>query len=108
MTSEEKDNERRFQVGEVYIATPAIQGQPRKLAAIIGREGSMLQVAFVDELVVGESKMYDGRDFASLETRIGRYNISACVKAAAKDAAIVNDILKSQKKLKDREAIGND
>lgn len=96
MTTEEEADTRRFHVGEVYVATPAIKGQPRKLAAIVGRDGESLQVAFVDELVVGTAEVFDGRDFAVLETRIGPYNISACVKANAKEAAKVNAILKEK------------
>lgn len=99
MTTEEEDKAMRFRVGEVYVATPALKGQPRRLAAIIGREGPELQVAFVDELVAGRARRFEGRDFAVLLTRIGQYDISACVKANAREATIINDILKSQRRL---------
>ena len=90
---------REFQVGQVYVATPALVGQPRKLGAIIGIEGATIQVAFVDELVAGRARRFEGRDFAVLVTRIGQYDISACVKANAREATIINDILKSQRRL---------
>lgn len=91
-----EDVGRKFKVGAVYIATPAIKGQPKKLGAILSRDGATLQVAFVDELVLGQVKHVAGRDFATVRTRSGQYNLSACVKVAAADAAIVNDILKHQ------------
>ena len=108
MTTEEKADTRRFHVGEVYIATPALEGLPRKLGVVIGKEGASLQVAFVDELVAARAQVLDGRDFATLETRTGRYNISARVKAEAKDAAIVNDILREREKAEGTSAIKTD
>ena len=95
-------------MGEVYIATPALEGLPRKLGVVIGKEGASLQVAFVDELVAARAQVLDGRDFATLETRTGRYNISARVKAEAKDAAIVNDILREREKAEGTSAIKTD
>ena len=98
ITMEEELEEigRKFKVGAVYIATPALEGQPKKLGVVIGKSDSMLQVAFVDELATGRTEEIEGHDYAILKTRSGQYNLSACVKAAAADAAIVNDILKHQ------------
>lgn len=98
MGKEEAEIWQEFKMGEVYVATPALQGQPNKLVAVIGKNGSTLQLAFVDGLAVGKTKVYDGKEFAMIETSIGRYNIFAGVKAAAKEAAIVNEILKNQGK----------
>jgi len=91
-----EDIGRKFKVGAVYIATPALAGLPEKLGVIIGKSGATLQVAFVDELATGRTKEIEGRDFATVKTQTGQYNLSACMKAAAADAAIVNDILKHQ------------
>lgn len=96
MTTEAEKSGRVFEVGAVYIATPALEGQPKKLGVVIGKSGETLQVAFVDELATGRTEEIEGRDFATVRTRSGQYNLSACVKAAAADAAIVNDILKHQ------------
>ena len=98
ITTEEglEDIGRKFEVGAVYVATPALEGQPKKLGVVIGKSGETLQVAFVDELATGRTEEIEGRDFATVKTRSGQYNLSACVKAAAADAAIVNDILKHQ------------
>ena len=93
-----EDIGRKFKVGAVYIATPAQKGQLRRLGVVIGKSDAMLQVAFVDELVVGRTEQVEGHDYAILKTRSGQYNISACVKANAADAAIVNDILEAQRK----------
>ena len=90
-------SEGRIRVGEVYIATAAIEGQRRRLAVVIGIEGQAVQVGFVDELATGRLEVFNGRDTARLETRIGQYNISAAAKATAKEAAIVNDILKAER-----------
>ena len=96
MITEAEASGKVFEVGAVYIATPAIEGQPKKLGVVIGKSGETLQVAFVDELATGRTEEIEGRDFATVRTRSGQYNLSACVKAAAADAAIVNDILKHQ------------
>ena len=85
------------EIGEVYVATPAIEGLPKKLVVVLGRCGETLQVAFVDELAAGHVLNVCGRDFATLATVTGQYNISPYVKAAASDAAIVNDILQAQR-----------
>ena len=100
ITEEEamEDAGRKFKVGAVYIATPALKGLPKKLGVVVGKSGETLQVAFVDELAVCEAEEIEGRDFATVKTRDGQYNLSACVRAAAADAAIVNDILKAQGK----------
>ena len=91
-----KEDGRVFEVGAVYVATPAHQGQPRRLVAVVGIEGYTMQAAFVDELAVGKLLAFDGREIAMINTRTGRYNVFSYVKAAAADAAIVNDILKHQ------------
>lgn len=96
MITEAEASGRVFKVGAVYIATPAQKGQLSRLGVVIGKSDAMLQVAFVDELVVGRTEQVEGHDYAILKTRSGQYNLSACVKAAAADAAIVNDILKHQ------------
>lgn len=88
----------KFAVGSVYIATPAIEGQPRRLAMMLGVAGAAVQVGFVDELANGRLEVFNGRDTARLDTRVGQYNISAVVRAEAQDAAIVNDILKAQRR----------
>ena len=89
---------RKFKIGAAYFATPALEGQPKKLAVVIGKCGATLQVAFVDELAIGRTKEIEGRDFATVRTRTGQYNISAYVEANTADVSIVNDILKAQRK----------
>ena len=89
--------DQRFKVGSVYIATPAIEGQRQRLAVMLGIEGAAVQVGFVDELANGVLEVFCGRDTARLETEMGQYNISAVVRASAKETAIVQDILRQQK-----------
>ena len=98
MITEAEKSGRVFEVGAVYIATPAIKGRPKRLAAVVGVEGQTVQAAFVDELAVGMLEAFDGREIATINTQTGRYNISSYVRAAAADAAIVSDILKAKGK----------
>lgn len=96
MTTEAEANGRVFEVGAVYVATPALNGQPRRLAVVVGMEGRAVQAAFVDELAVGTVERFDGREFATIDTLLGRYNIFSLVRAAAKEAAEVNEILRAR------------
>ena len=82
-----------FDIGTVYHATPVLDGQPRRLASLIGRDGRYLQFAFVDELACGAAILFNGRETAQLETRIGKYNISTAAPAPAQETAIVNAII---------------
>lgn len=84
---------RIFDIGTVYHATPVLQGQPRRLASLIGRDGRNLQFAFVDELACGVVVAFNGRETAQIETQIGRYNISTAAPAPAQETAIVNAII---------------
>lgn len=89
-----------LEIGGVYYATPSIQGDKRRIAAVIGREGNSVQLAFLDELAVGKMEAIHGREVARVATERGEYTISAAVMARAADAAIVRDILEGERKLK--------
>lgn len=84
---------RSFEVGHVYYATPAIVGQPKRLASLIGRDGSHLQFAFVDELVGGTVEIFFNRETARIKTAIGSYNVSAAIMANASETAVINSLL---------------
>ena len=98
MVTEEEASGRVFEVGAVYVATPALEGRRKRLAAVIDVEGETVHVAFVDEVAVGKVRRFDDRSVALLDTATGRYNIFSLVRAAAKEAAEVNAILKNQGK----------
>lgn len=85
----------RLEVGAAYVATPAMDGMPKRLAVVVGRCGGAVSVAFADELVCGDVRVFEGRDAAFLDTRVGRYNISACVMADAEDAAEIISMLRA-------------
>ena len=85
----------RLEVGAAYVATPALEGMPKRLAVVVGRCGGAVSVAFADELVCGDVRVFEGRDAAFLDTRVGRYNISACVMADAEDAAEIISMLRA-------------
>ena len=86
----------KLEVGQVYIATAALEGQRRRLAVVIGRAGQTVQLAFVDELAIGKTQPFGGdREFATVDTEIGRYNLSSMVRASAVEAAEIHEILKA-------------
>ena len=88
----------RLEVGQVYIATAAIEGQRRRLAVVIGRAGYTIQLAFVGELATGKAQSFGGdREFAQVDTAIGRYNLSSMARASAAEAAEIQEILKSER-----------
>ena len=84
-----------FKVGAAYFATPALDGQPKRLAVVLGISGSTVQVAFADELANG--RIYWDSTAAMLKTSIGQYNIFAAVTAPAQDAAMVMDIVNDRR-----------
>lgn len=88
-----------MEVGAAYVATPAMDGLPKRLVVVVGRCGGAVSVAFADELVCGDVRVFEGRDAAFLDTRVGRYNISACVMADAEDAAEIISMLRTGARL---------
>lgn len=89
-----------LEIGGVYYATPALEGGRKRIVAVIGREGSAVQLAFLDELACARAIEMHGREVAHVETGSGQYTVSAAIPVAASDAAIVQDILKGEGKLK--------
>lgn len=89
-----------LEIGGVYYATPALEGAKKRIVAVIGRQGSAVQLAFLNELAVGKAVEMHGREVATVETDLGMYTVSGAVPANAGDAAIVQDILRGEGKLK--------
>ena len=89
-----------LEIGGVYYATPALEGAKKRIVAVIGRQGSAVQLAFLNELAVGKAVEMRGREVATVDTDLGMYTVSGAVQANAGDAAIVQDILKGEGKLK--------
>ena len=89
-----------LEIGGVYYATPALEGGKKRIVAVIGRQGSAIQLAFLDELAVGKAVEMHGREVVSVHTDSGMYTVSGAIPANAGDAAIVQDILKGEGKLK--------
>ena len=88
----------RLEVGQVYIATPALEGQRQRLAVCIGRMGSTVQLAFVSELATAEAYPFGAdREYAQAETEFGSYTISSAAKASADEAAYMHGILKRER-----------
>lgn len=90
--------EGRLEVGQVYIATPALIGQRQRLAIVIGRMGRTVQLAFVNELATAKAYPFgDDREYAKAETEFGCYTISSKVTASADEAAYMHGILKRER-----------
>ena len=85
-----------LEIGGVYYATPALEGAKKRIVAVIGRQGSAVQLAFLNELAVGKAVDMHGREVATVDTDLGMYTVSGAVPANAGDAAIVQDILKGE------------
>ena len=89
----------RLEVGQVYVATAALEGQRSRLAVVIGRTGRTLQLAFVNELALAQAHVFeDSREYALADTQIGRYTISSAAEASAAEAATIQEILKLERK----------
>ena len=86
----------RFKLGDVYYAAPAMPDARRRIAVLVGRDGRAAQFAFVNELAIGEVGVVDGREIAFVDTDVGRYNVSAAVRASADEAAVIRDILRGE------------
>ena len=83
----------KFQFGHVYWATPEHRELERRIVIMIGREGQMVQFAFVDDLCSADvdflGKWFSGREFCKLRDRDHTYNCSSvCELPAAQAAAI--------------------
>ena len=88
----------RFEIGQVYIATAALQGQRQRLAVVIGRMGSTVQLAFVNELATAKVHSFgEDREYGSSKTEYGNYNISSAAKASADEAAYMHGLLRLER-----------
>ena len=85
-------------VGQVYVASPALEGQRQRLAVIIGRMGNTVQLAFINELATAKIHPFgEDREYALSDTEFGRYSLSSATKASADEAAYMHGILKRER-----------
>lgn len=87
----------QFRIGAVYVATPALEGQRQRLVIPIGRQGSTMQIAFVDNLATVHVTVDTlcGREYARGNHVDGHYAFSSACEAPASDTARVLDILEA-------------
>ena len=74
----------QFKVGEAYSAVPALDGAKKRIVVVIGRSGCHIQLAWCDDLSVGEVSAFDfGREFAQTRRPDGVYSVSAACRVDA-------------------------
>lgn len=83
--------------GTGYKLTPAMDGQPKRLAYVSSRRGNLLTLMLINGIVsstVVPASVY-GREFAKVQTPFGSYNLSPCGEVTSlDDVAEVCDIIK--------------
>lgn len=85
-----------FVVGQAYHATGCLNPRDRRFVVAIGREGSRVQFAFVDDLASADAKPLTGfdREFLQVQDKTGnKYNVSAAVPVSMSESAEVLSIL---------------
>jgi len=67
-----------IKVNTAYRMTPSVQGQPRKLAYVTGRQGNLISLMIINGIVTGAVVPADvcGREYAQIQTPLGMYNLS--------------------------------
>ena len=90
----------KFQFGHVYWATPEHRELERRIVIMIGREGQMVQFAFVDDLCSADVDMlcyhFAGREFCKLHDRDHDYNCSSVCELPAAQAAEIYAAINSR------------
>lgn len=85
-----------FEIGQAYHATGCVNPMDRRFVVAIGREGSHVQFAFVDDLASANVRPLSGfdREFLKVEDKSGtQYNVSAAVPVSMAESAEVLAIL---------------
>lgn len=86
----------QFKIGEAYSAVPALEGAKKRLVVVIGRSGRYIQLAWCDDLSVGEVNSFDyGREFVQVPRPDGMYSVSAACQVDASNAAEVLEFIRS-------------
>lgn len=88
----------QFKIGEAYSAVPALDGARKRLVVVIGRSDRHIQLAWCDDLSVGEICAFDfGREYVKVSRPDGVYCISAACRIEAADAADVLEFIRPDK-----------
>lgn len=87
----------RFEIGHAYYASPAIEGARQRIVIPIGRSGSEIQFAFIDDLSNANVEPIAGveREFVRMLTGEGLvYGCSCASEVPASESARVLSIIK--------------
>ncbi len=85
----------KFEIGATYCAVPALEGARRRMVVVIGRSGNHIQLAWCDDLSVGEVAALDfGREFMQVSRPDGVYSVSAACRVDAADASEVMELVR--------------
>lgn len=86
----------QFKVGEAYSAVPALEGAKKRLVVVIGRSGCHVQLAWCDDLSVGEVDGFEfGREFVQVRRPDGLYSVSAACRVDAANASEVLEFIRN-------------
>lgn len=81
----------RFEMGHVYWAKPVLDGVPKRVVIMIGRENGALQFAFVDDLRAADANLTgffgSSQEFCRIKGRDYDYNCSCACEVPAATAA---------------------
>lgn len=86
----------RFELGHAYYATPAITGARQRIVIPIGRAGSEIQFAFIDDLANANVEPIEGvdREFVQIVPGDGQvYGCSCAAEVPASESARVMAII---------------
>ncbi len=87
-----------FTVGRAYPAVPALVGARRHLVVCVGRRGRKVQLCWVEDLSLEESRAFDyGREMIRAQRPDGIFTISAACPVDTEAAADVIACLDARK-----------
>ena len=87
----------KFVVGNMYMCNPSIEGQPKKVAVVCGRQGRRIQLAWVDELTIAIVESYNGREHTMAERSDGIFSITPLASIDTYTTTEILEILKRRK-----------
>ena len=89
----------QFRICACYYAVPALEGAKKRIVIPIGRTGSQMQIATVDDFRVVDVEIspFCGREFARGMLRDGFYTLSSVCEVSDAEYAAVREILGGEK-----------
>lgn len=88
-----------FEIGRAYYASPAVVGAKQRIVIPIGREGNLIQFAFIDDLSNAMVEPIEGvpREFVKIKPGDGMvYGVSCAGEVPASESAKVLSIIRGE------------